>query len=230
MLSVVIPSFIRKLEEEIQNHPAVQHPFLKRFSKEKLSLRQIQAFGLQHYQMVRIFTTYITHLIPRLPRSATFISLRKVLADEYGKNNLFESHVHLYQRFLRALGLLDADWGGARKLPGTERYIREHLALAREGDVLSALGAVGPAHEAAIPAMFEFILKGLRKNTALTEEQMRYFTLHISEDKEHAEIFNRLISHLAQSESEQRLVRTGVLRSLRLRAVFWQGLSRRIFA
>lgn len=221
--------FLRRLEREICGHPAVQHPFLKRFSKENLSLRQIQTFGLQHYQLVRVFTTYITHLTPRLPAVAA-VSLRRILGDEYGKNNLFESHVHLYQRFLRALGLLEEDWGSARKLPGTERYIREHLALAREENTLFALGAVGPAHETAIPVMFEFILRGLRKNTALDDAQMRYFTLHISEDKEHADIFNRLISPLAQSESEKGRVRAGALKSLRLRAAFWQGLSRRIFA
>src|SRR3990172_5846580 len=63
--------FIRELEREIMACEAVRHPFLARFASEPPTIEQIRAFGLQHYQLVKVFTTYIrSHLA--LPRDSDF--------------------------------------------------------------------------------------------------------------------------------------------------------------
>lgn len=222
-------SFIHALEKEVLAHPAVQHPFLKRFATEALTLRQVQTFGLQHYQLVRVFVNYMTNLLPKFPDQDGKNLLMPVFMDEFGQWTIFRSHVALYRNFLKALGHQEEDWGRVALLPETSYFIQFHLQLTREKSFLSGLGAIGPGHEFSIPTMFDYLLKGLRKNQALSEEHMEYFAMHIEEDVEHAVIFNRTIDHYARSEADREEVRKGTLLSLSARRKFWDGLHRAVF-
>jgi len=222
-------SFIRSLEEEILQHPAVRHPFLKRFAAAPLTIRQIQIFGLQHYQLVRVFVNYMTNLLPKIPDTDAAALFRVVFDDEFGQHTPFRSHPALYRNFLKALGLEEGSWGRVVPLPEVAAFIENHMALTRDGDFLSGLGAVGPGHEFSIPAMFTELVTGIQRNTTLTDEAIEYFTLHIVEDKEHAVVFNKLISRHVQDEAGQTALRTGAMRSLALRKSFWDGLMRAVF-
>ncbi len=222
-------TFVKTLEAEIERHGAVHHPFLKRFAAEPLTVKQIQTFGLQHYQLVKVFVNYMTNLLPRIADPDAAGLFRKVFDDEFGQHTIFRSHPALYRNFLRALGLKDEEWGKVPLLPETSAYIAFHLTLTREGDVLAALGAIGPGHEFSIPLMFEYLLTGLRRNTPLTEDDMEYFTMHIVEDKDHAEVFNALILRHATTDDRQQSIRDGVMRCLEARRRFWDGCQRAVF-
>jgi pyrroloquinoline-quinone synthase len=231
--------FIKSLEQEILDHEAVRHPFLVRFASEPLTVAQVRAFGLQHYQLVKVFTTYMTNLLPKIPDRDAAELFRHVFDDEFGavsgrsaavgQATIFRSHVHLYRDFLSALGVQEEEWGRVKPLAETEAYIKGHLALTRDADFRVGLGAVGPGHEFSIPTMFQSLVAGIRRNTDLTEKQIEYFTLHIEEDVEHAEVFNSLIGRHAGTEEGRSLIREGAMRSLKWRTLFWDGLSRQVF-
>lgn len=221
------PAFLRELERQVAAHPAVSHPFLSRFAAASLSREQVLAFGLQHYQLVRVFTTYMTNLVAREPSWA--VPLEGVFRDEYGQHTIFRSHAHLYRDFLRSAGAADADWGRVEWAPETRAFIDAHLALTREGDPLEALGAIGPGHEFSIPLMFTPIVEGLERSGLLAEKDLEYFTAHIVEDEGHALAFNGLIEAGARSAGDLERVRRGTLRSLELRDRLWDGCERLVF-
>ena len=222
-------AFIHSLEEEILHHEAVHHPFLKRFASEKLTIEQIQTFGLQHYQLVKVFVNYMTNLLPKIPDKDAAALFRTVFDDEFGQHTIFRSHPALYRNFLKALGLSDEAWGRVKLLSEVSSFIEGHMQLTRGQDFLSGLGAVGPGHEFSIPTMFTYLIQGLKKNTDLTDEQIEYFSLHIEEDKEHAVVFNKLISRHVETEEGQKRLRDGAMRSLSYRKTFWDGLQRAVF-
>ncbi len=222
-------TFIKSLEEEVSHHEAVHHPFLKRFATEKLTLKQIQIFGLQHYQLVKIFVNYMTNLLPKIPDKDAVALFRTVFDDEFGQHTIFRSHPALYRHFLKSLGLEDEAWGRVKPLPETSQYIEAHLQQTRDAAFLVGLGIVGPAHEFAIPSMFEYIISGIKANTTLTDDDFEYFTMHIIEDKEHAVIFNKLIARHVETEAGQKQLREGAMLSLAYRKKFWEGLERAVF-
>ncbi|MFZ5875210.1 MAG: TenA family transcriptional regulator [Nitrospirota bacterium] len=238
--TVEATNFIKSLEAEILAHEAVRHPFLARFASEPLTIEQVKAFGLQHYQLVRVFTTYMTNLLPKIPDHDAAELFRHVFDDEFGavsgrdasvgQATIFRSHVHLYRDFLAAMGVRDEEWGRTRPLPETDAYIRGHLALTRDEDFRVGLGAVGPGHEFSIPTMFKSLIAGIRRNTSLTDQQIEYFTLHVEEDVEHAEVFNQLIARHADTEDGRTMIRSGAMKSLAWRSLFWDGLNRAVFA
>ncbi len=221
--------FIKNLEQEVLAHPAVNHRFLKRFAAEPLTKKQIQAFGLQHYQLVKVFVTYMTNLLPKFPDGAGMEFFGPIFHDELGQWTIFRSHAALYRNFLKAVGLQDEDWGRVPLLPETSSFIKLHLELTRERPFLVGLGAIGPAHEFSIPTMFASLVEGLKRNTTLSEEDVEYFTMHIVEDVEHANLFNLAIDRYANSPLEKEQVREGTLISLSARGRFWDGLERALF-
>jgi pyrroloquinoline-quinone synthase len=232
-------AFIRELEREIMAYEAVRHPFLARCASEPLTIEQIRAFGLQHYQLVKVFTTYMTNVLPKIPDRDAATLFRHVFDDEFGavsgrdasvgQATIFRSHVHLYRDFLSALGVQEEEWGRVKPLAETEAYIKGHLALTRDADFRVGLGAVGPGHEFSIPTMFQSLVAGIRRNTDLSDKQIEYFTLHIEEDVEHAQVFNALIARHAGTDEGRSLIREGAMRSLKWRTLFWDGLSRHVF-
>ncbi len=222
-------TFIHSLEEEILHHTAVHHPFLKCFSSQKLTLGQIQTFGLQHYQLVKVFVNYMTNLLPKIPDKDAADLFRVVFDDEFGQHTIFRSHPALYRNFLRALGLSDEAWGRVSHLPEVSAFIEGHMEITRGKDFLPALGAIGPGHEFSIPTMFTYLMEGIRKNTDLSDEEIEYFALHIEEDKEHAVVFNKLIARHVETEEGQQRLRDGALRSLSLRKKFWDGIETAVF-
>ncbi|HIE64336.1 MAG: iron-containing redox enzyme family protein [Nitrospira sp.] len=222
-------TFIKELEQEILEHEAVHHPFLKRFATEKLTIAQVQTFGLQHYQLVKIFVNYMTNLLPRIPGEEAMKHFRTVFEDEFGQHTIFRSHPALYRSFLKALGLGDAAWGKIEHLPETVAYIEGHTSLTRDEDFLIGLGVVGPGHEFSIPTMFGYLISGFRNNTNLTEEQFEYFSCHMVQDIKHAVIFNEMIVRHVETKAAQDQLREGTLRSLSYRMNFWDGLERAVF-
>ena len=222
-------SFIADLQREIERHKAVHHPFLKKFSTLSLTLEQIQTFGLQHYQLVRIFVNYMTNLEPRIPDLGVTSLFRTVYDDELGQATIFRSHPALYRKFLKKTGLEENAWGRVTPLPEVFRFVEMHKEMTREDDFRIALGAIGPGHEFSIPMMFGYLVDGIRKNTSLEEEDYEYFTCHIIQDKHHAEVFNELISRF-DADEDRCLIREGALRSLEARKAFWDGLERAVFS
>ncbi|MFI5304621.1 MAG: TenA family transcriptional regulator [Nitrospiria bacterium] len=222
-------SFIRDLQSEIEKHEAVHHSFLRKFSTLPLTLEQIRVFGLQHYQLVKIFVNYMTNLQPRIPDTSAAALFRHVYEDEFGQHTIFRSHPALYRNFLKKLGLEENAWGSVDHLPEVESFVEVHMEMTRDDDFKIALGAIGPGHEFSIPLMFSYLLKGIENNSDLIEEDYEYFSFHIVQDIHHAEIFNELISHF-DTPNDRKLIRDGAMKSLEARKIFWNGLERAVFS
>lgn len=221
--------FLDALEIEVRAHPALHHPFLHRFAQGGFQRLQLWAFGLQHYQLVRVFTSYLEALQKSIPEPDIRDWIQRILEDEYARPHTYErSHPALYRRFLRALGLTEEDWERAEALPETRAFIERHLELTALRHPTVGLGAVGPGHEWAIPTMFAYLVDGLRK-AGVGEEPLEYFTLHVAQDLEHGRLLRAALARYADSPEHQARIREGAQASLDARARFWDGLHRTVF-
>jgi len=221
--------FLDALEVEVQSHPALHHPFLRRFAQGGHGRLRLWAFGLQHYQLVRVFTSYLEALVKSIPEPEARDWIRRVLEDEYARPHSFDrSHPALYRKFLRALGLSEEDWERAEALPETQAFIERHVELTALRHPAVGLGAVGPGHEWAIPTMFAYLVEGLR-NVGVDEKLLEYFTLHIAQDVEHSRLLRMAMARFAETPDNQARIREGARASLDARARFWAGLYRAVF-
>ncbi len=63
-------AFVRELWAEVERHPAVAHPFLRRFAEGGLAPWQIWGYASQHYRLVGSFTAYLEAIAGRTGMTA----------------------------------------------------------------------------------------------------------------------------------------------------------------
>lgn len=167
------------------------------------------------------------------------------LYEEYGEALRGEDHPSLYRRFLRSAGITEV-LGLDPMLPDeelahtlerdlvlfreTKEFIDQHLRMA--ASFLSALGAVGPGHEWAIPVMFLPLIEGLKRYQQRHKVPLdtTYFTQHVEADEKHGELLRNALVLNARSKGDQERIRMAAERSLALRARFWEALYDRVLS
>jgi pyrroloquinoline quinone (PQQ) biosynthesis protein C len=219
--------FLKELREEIRMHPGVNHMFLNRLATMPFTREDYRTFGLQHFPLVNCFTHYMENLLVRAPSSAAKLWLAKVLVDEYGEGSEGDDHSALYFDFLRAAGATEADVDRTVLNDYTIDFIRAHVALTTERPFLVGLGAIGPGHEWAIPAMFTAIVPGLRR-AGFGEHEIRYFWLHQDQDQSHGAWLEEALVLFATTTEARAQIREGALASLDARERFWTGAQREV--
>lgn len=222
-------AFVRALWSEVEKHPAVGHPFLRRFAEGGLVPWQIWGYASQHYQLVCFFTAYLEAIAGRTPDLEVRRLLRDILEDEYMRPQGFErSHPALYRRFMRAVGFEEGAWDRVPVLPATRAFIETHLDMTFRS-WLEALGAVGPGHEWAIPRMFPYLVQGIERSVTIPPVALEYFRLHIDLDVEHGRALETALLRWATTDANQEELRRGACRSLDARAAFWSALAEQLF-
>lgn len=221
--------FLEELREEVRTHPAVNHPFLARVAVTPFTRHDYKSYGLQHYALVHMFTTYLERLLLNAPDSEAKLWLARVLVDEYGEGSEGKDHPTLYRSFLRAAGAEPGEELTSALAPEVVSFINEHLDMTARGPFLVGLGAVGPGHEWAIPHMFPPLIDGLRR-AGFNEAEINYFTLHIAQDENHGAWLEEALFRYCDTAAGQAQVRQGTLASLECRRRFWIGVERRVVA
>jgi pyrroloquinoline quinone (PQQ) biosynthesis protein C len=219
--------FLAALHEEIESHPAVNHPLLCRVSRIPFTREDYKVFGLQHYALVGNFTAYLEHLLITAPDSDAKQWLAKVLVDEYGEGSDGKDHAELYREFLAACGARAGEELETELHENVSAFVAEHFRIVREEPFLVGLGAVGPGHEWSIPKMFPRIVRGLR-TAGFREEEINYFVLHLGQDIDHGRWLEEALVRYADDAQSQRQIRRGALLSLEARARFWSGVQDKV--
>jgi pyrroloquinoline-quinone synthase len=218
--------YLESLEEEIRLHPALNHPFLKKFSSGKLTLDRIRLFARQYYLYSRWFSMYVSAVIANMPDERPRMHLIKNLYEEYGEDNPQQTHPAIFRRFLEALRLDAAEVERTEPLPEMRLFIHEYFFLCRGGHFLEALGALGPGTESIVPYIYHYFYEGLRKETSLQKKDLEFFSLHMQLDVEHSANIKEALLEYASSPENQALIRRGAMDILSARMVLWNGLER----
>jgi pyrroloquinoline quinone (PQQ) biosynthesis protein C len=79
---------------EVESHPALHHPFLKRFAEEPLEKRQIAAFAVQHYLYSRLFARNLAAVIANVPDEPARNLLVLNMYEEIGEPNRVNDRLH----------------------------------------------------------------------------------------------------------------------------------------
>lgn len=221
--------FLRHLRADVAEHPGVGHSLLGRMCIDPRTRDDFKIFAGQHYPLVSIFTRYLEILLLRAPDSRAKVWIAKVLVDEYGERSEGLDHATHYGAFLRACGWAEAEVAAMRLHPAVVQFIADHLRICSEEPWLVGLGAVGPGHEWAIPAMFDYCLKGLGR-AGFTTREVLYFDLHTEQDIDHGAWLEEALVDFALGAEEQDQIRKGCMLSLAARERFWWGLADKINA
>ena len=220
-------NFFKHLEKELEEgiQKILTHPFLKRMEDAWLNKKQLQYFAEQYSVYCRYFPRFLAATAANIPDDETRMPIIENLWEEHGEGKLIKSHRILFNRFAAGLGLSREDLDAVIPLPTTQICCDNLINLCHDGHFLESLGALGPGTEYFTNEEYSLIYKGLKQYDFLTEEDLEFWSVHITLDEEHYSEMVGAIAPWINSLENKYLVKTGAKKAIDLEILFWDGLE-----
>jgi pyrroloquinoline quinone (PQQ) biosynthesis protein C len=228
------------LINEALSHRAINHPYLMALKNGEFKNMDavLKDFALQYGAYSSWFPRYLTGVISKLEDPQHREHLLDNLAEESGhlhdddieaveKLGIKEEwvqgipHPKLFRRFQDAMGI---DRGAELGIE-VQIWRESFLSLIQDGSSVSAVGAIGLGTESIVKFVYLHIIEAIEKHTKLSLFDYVFFPLHTEVDDEHGLILLRIAEELANTSDEAKMeLRKGMLKSLNLRAAYWDNM------
>ncbi len=190
MPSMLLDDFWTRLRDAVRRYDLLDHAFYRAWTAGQLTRSQIGFYGRQYLHHVAAFPTYLTALHSRLAEGETRRAVLTTAAEEEIRGI---AHADLWRRFAEAMGPVSPG-ETAVLLPEVKRLVATYSDLARHASPASALGAFY-AYESQVPRIAEEKLAGLRTFYEADDQACEYFSLHMTADLHHTQIWALLLEH-----------------------------------
>jgi pyrroloquinoline-quinone synthase len=191
-----VSAFWQKAGEELARFDLLQHPFYRAWSAGELTREDLKFYAQQYYHQVSAFPAYLTSLHSRLPEGAM---RRDVLANAYEEECDGVAHSDLWLRFTEGMGGADSNGRGNAAIPEIHDLVKTFQAMASEGPVATAFGALF-AYESQVPKIAAEKRNGLKQHYGADDRTCSYFTVHEKADVHHAGVWRGIISSLVEKD------------------------------
>jgi pyrroloquinoline-quinone synthase len=181
---------IKKIDELIEQHSLLKHPFYQMWSDGKLSVESLSGYSKEYFQLVKHVPSFVASIAKYAPQSNL---------DEIHANQKEESeHIIPWTRFAKALGVSENELEKYEGLDKTKKAISEMSCLM---DSLEGGAAAMYALEKEIPKISQTKLEGLHKFYGITDHYAtQYFELHKEADIRHAQTWQKIIQRNSQND------------------------------
>ncbi|MGH9684843.1 MAG: CADD family putative folate metabolism protein [Candidatus Acidiferrales bacterium] len=176
-----VPTFLECLDELIEKHHLLKHPFYRAWTEGKLSKESLALYAEQYYQHVRAFPDNLKQL-----GSRTNGNLGKLIQENLSEElDPITPHPLLWRQFAESLGVSEAALDDARPLPGIAALLDSFDEISTHGTTAQAV-ATFYAYEAQVPEIATQKIAGLRRFYGITEPRsLAYFGVHEEADIRH---------------------------------------------
>ena len=221
------PDFFAELEEELSHgiNKILNHSFLQKIHNAELNKEQLQYFAGQYGIYCNYFPRFLAAAASNIPDDHTRLPIVENLWEEHGEGDYTKSHRVLFERFALATGLSKEDFHETEAIPTTEICCEHLLDICQDYDFITSLGALGPGTEFFTNTEYSIIKSGLNKYDFLSEEDIEFWTVHISLDEEHYSSMVEAIRPWTRSLESRHLIKTGAKKAIDLEILFWDGLE-----
>lgn len=219
--------FFRDLESELREgiDKIIKHPFIQRIDDAWLNKEQLKYFIEQYYIYCTYFPRFLAAAAANIPDDKTRMPIVENLWEEHGEGKIELSHRILYEKFALSVGLNKAHLSKVKPLPTTQICCENLINLCHDGHFLESLGALGPGTEFFTNEEYSIVQRGLRKYDFLTEEDIFFWTAHISLDEDHYSEMLEAIRPWAITLENKFLIKSGAKKAIDLEILFWDGLE-----
>lgn len=219
-----MPSFIARLDDQIQTKPLLQHSFYVRWQEGRVSMEELQGYAKEYYPFEREFPRFVSAIHSRCESPALRQQLLENLVhEERGEKN----HRELWLRFGEGLGVRRDQAEEHFHSDETEfllRTFRKHTTSENPIDGLAALYA----YERQQPEVAGTKIEGLERHYNVTSDSaLEFFRAHQVYDVEHSKTEGELLMELCKDEASQKRALEVVAETCGALYEFLDGVERR---
>jgi len=210
MVDSATKMLIKELEEGLRKPGRwlPDHPVIGKIDRGELTLGQIAGMMTQVYLQTVEVVRWLGYLYAKCPimevRREIFNNL---MEEELGAFSGTDAHFHLAARVAVAAGADREAMDSAKLLPATAALIRlGEKMFYEESDWVAAFGtAFGFEYQS--PMAFDALAKALKKSYKMSDDDVRFFSVHVTADEDHTGAIVRVLDKHARSEETRRAIR-----------------------
>ena len=221
--------FIKYLINEVNDHRALNHPYLLKLSKGLLPNidEAIKDYANQYSYYSSWFVRYLKGVINSLPSDKLKSKFMENIIEEEGNPHASElkdkPHVEIFNHFKNLIGV-DEKYISNNPASTTSLIWRNLFLQKCDSEFLGiGLGAIGLATEYIVPKIYKYILEAIDNHSSFDPGSSLFFRLHIDCDEGHAENLIAITKEIAEDIRTRESIRFGVLSALNLRNAFWDS-------
>ena len=199
-MKISASQFIEQLNNVIQKHHLLEHPFYQMWNRGELSLGMLQEYAQEYYLQVHNFPTYVsaTHAACQDIKIRQML-LENLMEEEQGEEN----HPELWLRFAEGLGVDRAAVLSRQYLDKTRESVKILKDLARSEEAALGMAALY-AYESQIPEVSTTKIAGLRQFYGVeAEATLSFFQVHEQADQYHSQATCEALVTLCATEEQQ---------------------------
>lgn len=224
-----VRAFIDELSKALSALPVQRHPFLLRF-QQGVTREQLRRFLVQWYLFGIRFRKILIGLLYNLSDQDEAVSLEilRVLYSEYGYGVGENVHSAYILRLIDRLGISRSELVPQNLCAEATDYLETVGEVYLHGDVPSALGA-SYGIEATAGLAYRFLYSGLLVQADLSLDDIRFFEVHLFEERQHGTWLETALLEYGQLERHQDRIRSCAFLAMEKWHGLWNGLYRIVF-
>ncbi len=216
--------FVERLRAELSRPGCgmADHPVVGAMEDGTATVPQLLLFCEQFYLHISRMLPWIGAIYVNCPHEDVRTTLVKNLAEEcLGIQTKTKAHPDLLLEWGAALGGDAEAMRRAEQLPAGRRLTEyfEFMGLCREWSV--PLAAIGIGLESFVPDTFTRIVAAQKKNYAMSDDDLIFWTTHIIADAEHGDEGIEIVSEYARTAAQRDAVYHCTLETGRLFYDMW---------
>jgi pyrroloquinoline-quinone synthase len=193
--------FLQELDETIERHSMLKHPFYQAWSNGELSLETLREYSKQYYAHVANFPMYLSAVHSNCDDQPTRqLLLENLVEEEQGPP---ASHPELWLRFAASLGAAREEVQAAELRPETVESVARLRSLTRDSHYVEGVAALY-AYESQVPDVARSKREGLAECYGLTDPgAVEYFSVHEEADIRHSADEREIIARGCPTREDQ---------------------------
>lgn len=225
-------TFVRELFGMVHERRSFgRHPLWHRISEGKVTREAMKIFAAQFFLQVREFPRAISALHSRCYNADERLKLAESLyEEETGKISGSAPHPELFIRLGLGLGMRREELTEAKALPSTAALIDWFELSTKDRSFAEGIAAINVAAEGQVPGNFGPFARALENHYGLKHDEVAFFDVHEIADRDHSDVGDNVLSHIAMNDAERTRVRAAAERSVELWWQFFDGMDRAISA
>lgn len=217
-------AFVTKLRDTMreQGLAMTDHPLIAELEAHTATLPQLRFWTEQFYLHIRNMLPWIGEIYVKCPHEDVRATLVKNLAEEaLGTFYATKSHPDLLLDFAEAIGGDPESMRRAEQVPASRMVTDYFEFMATRRPWFVALAAIGIGLESFVPEAFTRMVAAFRENYDLTEDQVKFWTIHIIADEEHGDEGIEIVENFAQTPEDRKYVFDCTMETARLYYDMW---------
>ncbi|HXG36996.1 MAG TPA: iron-containing redox enzyme family protein [Dehalococcoidia bacterium] len=221
--------FVKEIQDMVNRKHSKDHPLIGMIQRGELTPPQLKGFVGQFYLFFpKPFPKPIAAMLGRCPDDPELerMWIENVVEEGTGEITGTESHRGLYIKFAEACGYTRDELDQVEPLPETHAFLDWRELLIYQRSWLELYACQGFCLEGTAAPRMARIVEGLTRHYGFQDDQIRYWTLHMSVDEDHMKVGPEAVRRYALTDDLQQQVRRSVQKTLDIFWLAFDGIQR----